>query len=91
MKKIKFAFMSIAVVGAITAAVATTNFKAPCEYMSQYRLYNGTYVPAGTVGLDYYCVGALDVCTWYKPWPSSDWIPCKGGSYYPIEYLNKKK
>lgn len=85
MKKIKFVLVSIAIVGAITAAVATTNFKAPCEYATQYRLYNGTYVLAGEYAVDYYCVGTLGVCTWYKPWPSSDWTPCRTGTYLPLD------
>lgn len=90
MKKIKLVFVSIAVSCALTAAFATTHFKAPCEYMTQYRLYNGSYVLAGTYALDYFCIGSLGVCTWYKPWPTSDWTPCRTGTYYPIEDLNKK-
>jgi hypothetical protein len=91
MKKIKFGLISIAIVGAIVGAFATTNFKAPCEYMDQYVNINGTWTYAGTYGLDYYCVGSVGICTWYKPWPSSDWTPCRAGSYFPLSPLNKKK
>ena len=90
MKKIKLVFISIAVSFAITAAFAT-RVKAPCEYMTQYININGNYTMAGTYGLNYFCVGSVGVCTWYKPWPSSAWTPCRSGSYFPIEQLNKKK
>ena len=90
MKKIKFVFVGLAVTGAISAAFATS-FKAPCEYMTQYFNTNGSYTMAGTYGLDYFCVGTVGVCTWYKPWPSSDWTPCRAGSYRPIEEFNKMK
>lgn len=84
MKKMKIVFVSIAIVSGIGAALAN-RVKAPCEYTTQYRLYNGSYVLAGTYGLDYYCVGSLGVCTWYKPWPTSDWTPCRTGTYLPLE------
>ena len=90
MKKLKFALVSVAIVGAITAAFAT-RVKAPCDYMTQYVLVNGSYVLAGIYGLNYFCVGSLGVCTWYKPWSTSDWYPCRAGTYLPIEQLNKKK
>jgi hypothetical protein len=91
MKKIKVIFISIAVSLAIGGAFGATNFKAPCEYMTQYILYNGNYVQAGTYGLDYFCVGSLGVCTWYKPWPTSDWYPCRAGTYVSFEAFNKNK
>lgn len=92
MNKIKFAFVSIAVATALGGAFATTHVKAPCELMTQYRLYNGSYVLAGTYGEDYFCVGSqLNVCTWYKPWPTSNWTPCQAGSYYSLNELNKIK
>ena len=87
MKKIKIALITIAIVSAIGGAFATrVPAKAPCEFMPQYRLYNGSYVPAGQYGVDYLCTGgSLDVCTWYKPWPASDWTPCKQGTYLPLD------
>jgi hypothetical protein len=85
MKKIKVLFITLAITGAIGAAFATMVVKAPCEYSTQYRLYNGSYVLAGQYAIDYYCVGTLDVCTWYKPWPSSDWTPCRTGTYLPLD------
>lgn len=91
MKKIKFALVGTAIIGGISAAIATTNFKAPCEFMTQYVNLNGEYVMAGTYGLDYFCVSSVGICTWYKPWPGSDWTPCRGGFYFPIEEFNKLK
>jgi hypothetical protein len=86
MKRIKFLLISIAIVTALGSSFAT-RVKAPCEFMTQYRLYNGSYVLAGTYGLDYLCTGTLDVCTWYKPWPTSSWTPCRAGTYIPAEEL----
>jgi hypothetical protein len=85
MKKVKFILISVSIVGAITAAFASTRAKAPCDYATQYRYHNGSYVLAGEYAVDYYCVGTLGVCTWYKPWPSSDWVPCKSGTYLPFD------
>jgi hypothetical protein len=85
MKKIKFVIISTAIVCAITAAFASTRVKAPCDYATQYRYYNGSYILAGEYAVDYYCVGTLGVCTWYKPWPTSDWTPCKSGTYLPFD------
>jgi hypothetical protein len=90
MRKIRILFVSIAVVTAVGGAFASKE-KAPCEYMTQYFNNNGSYTMAGTYGLDYFCVGAVGVCTWYKPWPGSDWTPCKAGYYLPIEEFNNLK
>jgi hypothetical protein len=84
MKRIKLIMVSTSVVLALGTAFAS-HFKAPCELQMQYRLDNGSYVPAGTYGVHYICINTLGVCTWYKPWPSSDYMPCKEGAYYPIE------
>ena len=84
MKKFKFILMSTTIALAIGGAFAF-KFKAPCEYSIQYRLYNGNYVLAGTYAVDYVCSGSLGVCTWYKPWPTSDYVPCRSGTYIPIE------
>jgi hypothetical protein len=91
MKKIKIAFISLAIAIGVGGAFATTNVKAPCEYMTNYVLINGSYVLAGTYGLDYICTGSLGVCTWYKPWPTSPWTPCRSGTYITFEDFNKKK
>ena len=84
MKKIKFVLIFVAIAGAIAGAFAT-RVKALCEYSTQYRLHNGSYVLAGEYAVDYYCVGTLGVCTWYKPWPTSDWTPCRAGTYFPLD------
>ena len=84
MKKIKLLFISISILTGVGGAFATNMVKAPCEFATQYRYVNGGYVLAGEYGWDYYCVGTLGVCTWYKPWPTSDWTPCKTGNYYQI-------
>ena len=79
------ALIIMAIILGIGGAFATNRLKAPCEYSTQYRLYNGSYVYAGTYAVDYICVGSLDVCTWYKPWPTSDFTPCRSGTYVPVE------
>jgi hypothetical protein len=91
MKKIKLVLISIAIVGAIAGAFANTREKSLCEYSTQYRLYNGSYMLAGEYGVDYYCVGTLGVCTWYKPWPTSDWTPCRSGTYFSLDLKENLK
>lgn len=84
MKRIKLVFVCTSVLLALGSALAS-NFKSPCEFSTQYRFYNGSYVYAGTYGVDYICTGTAGVCTWYKPWPAGDYIPCQAGTYVPIE------
>ena len=85
MKIMKFIFICVGIVIGVGGAFATNTIKAPCEFMTQYRFVNGSYVLAGEYAVDYYCVGTFGVCTWYKPWPTSDWTPCKTGTYHPLD------
>ena len=84
MKKIKIILVSVAVATGIGGAFATPRCQA-CTFYDQYRYNNGSYEPAGVFGVTYICTSAADVCTYYRPYPSSPFLPCKSGGYYLIQ------
>ena len=88
MKKWKLLLLSVAIATGIGGAFATTKCQI-CEYYEQYRLYNGSYVSAGTYGVDFICINSAGVCTYYKPSPSSPYYVCRTGQYFPIPTVNK--
>ena len=93
MKKWKVIFLSIAIVVGIGGAFAS-NFSTCriCAYYDQYRQVNGTYVLVdGDEGEGYACIGGVSICTYYKPLPSSPYLPCQIGIYYPLYLTDKKK
>lgn len=91
MKKWKVIFISIAIVVGIGGAFASNNTEGICAYYNQFRYTGGTYVDVGEEGVDYACVGGVGVCTYYKPSPSSPYLPCHFGIYYTLDELNAKK
>jgi hypothetical protein len=82
MKKLKIVLVSIAILTAIGSAWA--NHCAVCEYYTQYYLFNGTWQQAGTMGVNYICLDQVGTCTYYKPLPTSNYVACTYGIYYPI-------
>jgi len=84
MKKFKLIMMAGSVLLGVGGAFAFKT-KAPCELLPQYRYNNGVYTPAGEYAVDYVCSGSLGTCTYYKPWPTSNYIPCQSGTYIPIQ------
>jgi hypothetical protein len=82
MKKIKIILVSCAIFLAIGTSLASKC--VICDYYQQYRLFNGVYVPAGTLGINYICVDEINTCTYYKPLPTSNYSPCQWGTYYPL-------
>ncbi|HEX6429378.1 MAG TPA: DUF6520 family protein [Niastella sp.] len=82
MKKIKIILVSSAIFLAIGGAMASKC--ALCEYYVQYRDFNGVYMQAGTLGINYYCSDEINTCTYYKPHPTSNYVPCQWGTYVPI-------
>ena len=79
MKKIKLSIMTLAIVLSIGGAFATSP-RAPqdCQAATQYY-YNGSYVLAGKLGIDYLCVSSSSVCTYYKV--GTTYVPCMNGNY----------
>ena len=60
MKKIKWTILTLVILFSIGAAFATR----PKPYQTLYY-YNGSqYLPAGTMGLNYYCTSSANVCTY---------------------------
>jgi len=79
MKKIKWTFMTLAIVLAISGAFATS-LHQDCKGAVQYKLSGGNYVLAGTLGVDYICVTPSSaICTYYKV--GSTYTPCMNGIY----------
>lgn len=91
MKKWKVIFISIAIVVGIGGAFASNNRKDICSYYSQFRYTGGAWVNVGEEGVDYACVGGIGICTYYKPFPSSPYLPCHIGIFYSLNELNAKK
>jgi hypothetical protein len=91
MKKWKVIFLSIAIVVGIGGAFASNyNQRMICAYYNQYRYTGGAWVLLGEQGVDYDCVDGVGICTYYKPYPSSPFLPCHIGIYYSLD-LNAKK
>jgi hypothetical protein len=91
MKKWKVIFISIAIVVGIGGAFASNNREGICAYYNQFRYTGGAWVDVGEEDVDYACVGGAGVCTYYKPSPSSPYLPCHFGIYTPLDELNAKK
>jgi hypothetical protein len=86
MKKIKLAFIAVAILAAVGGAFATKPC-VECAYSTQYY-YNGQgYIPAGDYGNDYYCYMTAGTCTYYRPDPVGQpfyYVPCRTGMWMPF-------
>ncbi len=79
MKKIKLSIMTLAILLSIGGAFATSPRQTQaCQAATQY-FYNGSYVLAGRLGVDYLCQTSPQVCTYYKV--GTTYIPCMNGVY----------
>ena len=80
MKKIKFMIMTLAIALSIGGAFATSPRQSQdCQGATQYY-FNGNYVLAGKMGVDYICLTpSAQVCTYYKV--GSTYVPCMNGVY----------
>jgi hypothetical protein len=89
MAKIKWLFISAAVICAFAGAFASS-YRIPCDSYPQYYKYLNHYYPAGTYGLDYICEFGAGNCTWYQPDPynPNSFAPCKTG-HFTFVFLNK--
>lgn len=79
MKKIKWTFMSLAILIAVGGAFATRPHW-DCSQMTQYHLVGGTYVQAGVEGIDYICATGSEACTYYTS-DGIHYFQCQVGSY----------
>jgi hypothetical protein len=72
--------MTAAILFAVGAAFATRQQQA-CLYYPQYVPFQGGYTLAGQYGTDYLCYSAYGTCTYYRPTPWSDYVPCRTGFF----------
>ncbi len=77
MKKLKIILVSLAIFTAIGTAWA--NKCALYEYYVQYYNFNGVYMQAGQMGVNYVCLDEAGYCTYYKPTPFSNFYTMRGG------------
>lgn len=81
--------MAIAIAVSITSAFAfSVAKKTGCENAPQYRQAHIWYIPAGTYGYNYICVGSAGFCTYYKPDPIGQpnyYAPCRYGAYTMVQ------
>jgi len=79
MKKIKLLIMTLAIAFSIGGAFATSpRLTQDCQGATQYY-YNGSYVIAGKIGVDYLCATSALICTYYKV--GTTYVPCMNGVY----------
>jgi len=88
MKRIKFFIISIAILFAVTAALATHQQPA-CTMVPNYYLSNGNYIQVGVYGQDYTCSGTSGVCTYYLN--ANVYTPCQAGLYTPMSAKEKRR
>ena len=83
MKKIRLFLIATAITVAVGGALAhEANKKAYCDYFPQYvRQLDGTFAPAGQIGVNYLCLSSFTTCTYYQPTPWSPFVPCRTGIY----------
>jgi len=89
MKKIKFMIMTLAIAFSIGGAFATApRLPQDCLGATQYY-YNGGYMLAGRMGIDYICnTPSSSVCTYYKV--GSTYTPCAWGNYCTSNCMTSK-
>ena len=82
MKKIKWSIMSLAIIFSICAAFATKP-KFDCSQLPQYYFTGGTYMPAGTYGIDFICEAGSTACTYYTLNGGISYSACALGTFTP--------
>jgi hypothetical protein len=88
MKKIKWIFMSLALIVSVCGAFATRPHY-DCSFDTQYYFNGNGYNPAGTYGVTYICQQSSQTCTYTKS--GLNYIPCQQGAYTPAPGLRAKE
>lgn len=84
MKKIKLLLNSMAILGAIGGAFATS-YCFDCEEEEQYVPAASTFSLAGEYGVDYTCSFAAGTCTYYyTDTINGQLAPCREGQFSPV-------
>jgi hypothetical protein len=81
MKKVKLAFITMAILLSIGGAFATRS-RVDCRFSPQFYKVNSSYVPAGQEGEDYLCQTGPGVCTYIKV--GNNWQACQTGIFVQI-------
>ena len=81
MKKIKLAFIAMAILVSIGGAFATRS-RIDCRYSLQYYQVGSSFVPAGEIGVNYVCEVGPGICTFYQV--GSNYAACQTGTYFVI-------
>lgn len=79
MKKFKWSILSLAVIISVCGAFATRPH-FDCSNMVQYMYVGGSYLPAGTEGVDYVCTEGQQACTYYTT-NGVTFYQCQVGTY----------
>lgn len=84
MRKMKTIFLSVAIVLAVGAALAT-NSKRTCPQPEYYKIGNNYFPAGGIEGIDYSCESAPgSVCTYYIDKSTGQYRQCRRGKYVPL-------
>ena len=79
MKRIKWTIMTLIISLSVGGALATAP-QHDCRTDPQYYATGGTYMPAGTIGVNYFCDAASTTCT-YTTDGFGNYFPCRSGFY----------
>jgi hypothetical protein len=83
MKKVKLAFIAMAILLSIGGAFATRSH-VDCRFSPQYYWTSGGYVPAGQAGVNYLCESGGGSCTFIQV--GSNWQLCQTGTFVQIPH-----
>jgi len=81
MKKIKWMIMTLVVCLSVGGALATSP-QGDCRTQTQYYLIGGSYMPAGTFGVNYICDSSPNTCTYTTD--GVNYFPCRQGDYHQV-------
>jgi hypothetical protein len=78
-KKIKGMLLPTAIILSVSGAFATRP-QYDCTNSTQYHLAGGSYILAGTEGVNYVCSSGSGTCTYYTT-DGINFLPCQVGTY----------
>lgn len=81
MKKIKATIMTLAILLSIGGALATRPH-FDCTFSTQYRWNGSAFIPAGTFGVDFYCLTSSNACSYTLV--NGQYVQCRIGTWTPI-------
>ena len=83
MKKVKLAFVAMAILLSVGGAFAT-RAHLDCRFAQQYVAVGSGYMPVGQIGVAYICeFSPGTTCTYYLV-GNNQYQACQTGAYYPL-------